>query len=567
MSRLRILHLGKFYPPVRGGMETVLQTLCRGELRAVQTRALVMNRSRKTTHDVVDGVPVTRVASLLTVGAVAVAPTLPLWLARAEADLLVLHEPNPMALLAYFVARPRAPLIIWYHSEVVRPGWRYRLFYRPLLEFALRRVVAHRRRVSTDGGRSGADALIARSASSSPTGWTPIDISPRPRCAARADALRERAGGPILLFVGRLVPYKGLDVLLRALPGLDAQMVIVGDGPLRGALETMVRELGIGDRVHLAGEVTDEERLAWLHACAALVLPSTTRQEAFGMVQLEAMLCGRPVVSTDLPTGVPWVNVHGETASWFVPATLPRCAARSTVWWPTPTLRHALGAAARARVLKHVHGRQDVRGDAGALPGSVRTDPLAQPAGGRRSGRVDGGNAQMRPAHWLRRSARAVRELALRIATHGRGVPRTLNGLAVRVDPGTRPGFLVNYERPVAAFLRQHIVAGSEVWNVGANIGVYALQLGAWVGPDGRVLAFEPNPFAARLLTENVRLNGLHDRVEILRLAIGESPGEADLHARASGPHESPRPPQPRARRDPVRQSAGHDARRDGGAA
>ena len=141
----------------------------------------------------------------------------------------------------------------------------------------------------------------------------PIDIGPTAAVLARADALRERAGGPILLFVGRLVPYKGLDVLLRALPGLEAQTVIVGDGPLRGALETMVRELGIGDRVQLAGEVTDEERLAWLHACAALVLPSITRQEAFGMVQLEAMLCGRPVVSTDLPTGVPWVNVHGET--------------------------------------------------------------------------------------------------------------------------------------------------------------------------------------------------------------------------------------------------------------
>ena len=94
MRRLRILHLGKFYPPVRGGMETVLQTLCRGELRAVQTRALVMNRSRKTSHDVVDGVPVTRVSSLLTVGAVAVAPTLPLWLARAEADLSCSTNPT-----------------------------------------------------------------------------------------------------------------------------------------------------------------------------------------------------------------------------------------------------------------------------------------------------------------------------------------------------------------------------------------------------------------------------------------------------------------------------------------
>ena len=175
---------------------------------------------------------------------------------------------------------------------------------------------------------------------------------PTAAVAARADALRERARGPILLFVGRLVPYKGLDVLLRALPGLEAQTVIVGDGPLRGALETMVRELGIGDRVQLAGEVTDEERLAWLHACAALVLPSTTRQEAFGIVQLEAMLCGRPVVSTDVPTGVPWVNVHGETG-FVVPAgdvaslrgALERLVADGD-------LRHALGAGARQRVLK-----------------------------------------------------------------------------------------------------------------------------------------------------------------------------------------------------------------------
>ena len=195
MRRLRILHLGKFYPPVRGGMETVLQTLCRGELRAVQTRALVMNRSRKTSHDVVDGVPVTRVASLLTVGAVAVAPTLPLWLARAEADLLVLHEPNPMALLAYFVARPRAPLIIWYHSEVVRPGWRYRIFYRPLLEFALRRVS---RVVVASPPMADAPALTAHRAKCVviPYGLDADRYRPTAAVAARADALRERAARP-----------------------------------------------------------------------------------------------------------------------------------------------------------------------------------------------------------------------------------------------------------------------------------------------------------------------------------------------------------------------------------
>jgi rhamnosyl/mannosyltransferase len=114
----------------------------------------------------------------------------------------------------------------------------------------------------------------------------------------------------------------------------------------------MVRRLGIGDRVHLAGEVTDEERLAWLHACAALVLPSTTRQEAFGIVQLEAMLCGRPVVSTDLPTGVPWVNVHGRTGLVVRAGDPASLRGALDHLLDDGGLRQALGAAARARALE-----------------------------------------------------------------------------------------------------------------------------------------------------------------------------------------------------------------------
>ena len=140
----------------------------------------------------------------------------------------------------------------------------------------------------------------------------------------------------------------------------------------------------------------------------------------------------------------------------------------------------------------------------------------------------------MKPGAWIRRSGRAGYELALRVATSGRGVSRTINGLPVRVDSTTRRWLCDDYERPVAAFLRHHIQPGSEVWNVGANVGVYALQLAAWVGPDGHVLAFEPNPLAARRLAENVRLNELEDRIEIVPLAIGETSGEAALFARGT---------------------------------
>src|SRR6185436_2933049 len=135
MSRLRILHLGKYYPPVKGGIETVVETLCRGEAAWGDSSALVINDGPQTVVERRDGVEVTRVGGLARVGAVALAAALPVWLARAEADVLVLHEPNPMALVAYFLRRPRMPLVVWYHSEVLRAAWKYRLLYEPLLEF------------------------------------------------------------------------------------------------------------------------------------------------------------------------------------------------------------------------------------------------------------------------------------------------------------------------------------------------------------------------------------------------------------------------------------------------
>ena len=141
MSALRILHLGKYYTPDRGGIETVVETLCRGERPAVETHALVLNKADRTTAEVLDDIPVRRVGSIATVGSVSVAPSLPAWLSRADADVIVLHEPNPMALLAYAIARPEAPLIVWIHSEVIRPKLQYKLFYEPLLEIALRRAV------------------------------------------------------------------------------------------------------------------------------------------------------------------------------------------------------------------------------------------------------------------------------------------------------------------------------------------------------------------------------------------------------------------------------------------
>ncbi len=94
---------------------------------------------------------------------------------------------------------------------------------------------------------------------------------------------------------------------------MPATILIAGDGPLAEPLKAQAAAAGLGSRVQFLGHLTDNEIVAHFHACDVFVLPSVTRAETFGVVQLEAMACGKPVVSTDLPTGVPWVNRHLET--------------------------------------------------------------------------------------------------------------------------------------------------------------------------------------------------------------------------------------------------------------
>src|SRR5262245_48059615 len=247
MKRPRILHLGKYYPPVRGGIETVVETLARGEAEWAESSALVLNERCVTTFERRDGVAVRRVGRVARAGAVSLAPTLPVWLARAEADILVLHEPNPMALVAYFLARPRMPLVVWYHSEVIRSAWKYKLLYEPLLNFALDR--ATRIVVASPPMRD----VPALARYREKTVVVPFGLHVERYRRTRVEATRA-ATRPTFLFVGRLVPYKGVDILLKALPGLDANVVIIGNGPLRQSLESLARDLGITDRVRFLGE-------------------------------------------------------------------------------------------------------------------------------------------------------------------------------------------------------------------------------------------------------------------------------------------------------------------------
>jgi glycosyltransferase involved in cell wall biosynthesis len=347
---LKVLHVGKFYPPVRGGMETVLAALCEGAAGRWHVRAVVAQQGRGTSRERVHGVEVVRVGTLARALSVSLSPGLARELWREPVDCVVLHEPNPPAGVLLALRRPAPRLVVWHHSDIVRPAWAnatygrvQRALYRradcvivsaPAL--AVTEAVGSARRVEVVPYGIALDPLLAAAPPSNGLLAAALARLPRPR----------------VLFVGRLVYYKGLDVLLDATAGDGASVVIAGDGPLEDALRARAAALGSSGRIEFLSGLDDEAIRQLYRECDVFVLPSTERTEAFGLVQLEAMASGLPVVSTSLPTGVPWVNEHEVTGLVVPPSDAPALGASLRRLLDAPALRAALGEAGRRRAVE-----------------------------------------------------------------------------------------------------------------------------------------------------------------------------------------------------------------------
>jgi len=309
-------------------MERVVQSLCDVTRGRLENRVLAFSTGRRTVIEEVDGVPVTRVGTWASAGSVAIAPGFPSCLSQVDADVLILHEPNPWALLSYAAVRPRLPLAVWLHSEVVRPALQYQLFYAPIARPAYR--AARRFIVSSPALAEHAASLrpFRERVTVIPFG---IDVDawrPTEEVRRRADVIRRDAGRPIVLFAGRHVPYKGVPVLVEAAAPLDVAVVVAGDGPMRSSWDALSRRQSGQASFSFPGEVDEPELRALLLASRMLVLPSVTRAEAFGYVQLEAMASATPVISTALPTGVPWVNEAGLVVPVYDVAAMREAIAR-----------------------------------------------------------------------------------------------------------------------------------------------------------------------------------------------------------------------------------------------
>jgi rhamnosyl/mannosyltransferase len=270
---------------------------------------------------------------------------------RLRADLVNLHMPYPPGDLAA-AALPDAPLVVTYHSDVVRQR-RLLQLYRPLLHATLRRAS---RIIATSAPYVQSSPFLRSYASKCRVVPLSVDVerfvqpAPEQAAAIRARYVRS-ADDRIVLAVGVLRYYKGLHVLLDALTQVDATLVIVGAGPEEQHLRDLAQALGVARRVHFAGRVADAELPAYYQAADVFVLASQLRAEAFGIVQLEAMATGLPVVSTELGTGTSVVNQHGRTGFVTPPGDPYRLARALQALLANDELRRWMGSQAQARVL------------------------------------------------------------------------------------------------------------------------------------------------------------------------------------------------------------------------
>jgi glycosyltransferase involved in cell wall biosynthesis len=351
-----VLHVGKFYSPCRGGMETALENICQGIQPAVDVDVVVASNSSTSKVEDVNGIRVTRCGSALTFAGASVCPGMVNAIRRSNADVIHIHLPNPTAVLAYLGSGHHGKLVFTYHSDIVRQRVLGPAF-EPVLHLALSRSSAI---IATSERYVRTSRTLSKYRSRCRVIPFGVNVSDFEAVDENAVAgIRQRYGKRILLSVGRLVYYKGLEFLVRAMAAIDATLLIVGEGPLEASLREQADRLGVGNRVHFLGRV--EDVLPYYYACDLFVFPSIARSEAFGLVQLEAMACGKPVINTQIPSGVPFVSINGLTGLTVPPADAEALADSITMLLNEDELRCMYGRAARRRVLSEFTTEKMVR--------------------------------------------------------------------------------------------------------------------------------------------------------------------------------------------------------------
>lgn len=354
--KIRILEVNKAYFPHTGGIETLVRQYSEelGKYKNIEVRTLVCRDGRgKTYSENINGVKLTRAGSIGTYFSCPLSLSF-LGLFRkmsGNADIVHIHVPFPLADLALLLSGYKGKVIVSWHSDIVKQK-KLLTLYRPLLKYLLDRadcILA-----ATEGHINGSEFLSEYRCKCRilPYGFNPeeyLNISKTP-------FLTEKATNPDcvkIFFTGRLVYYKGVDVLIKAIRRVsyNCELFIAGTGVLENELKEKVCKYNISDRVHFLGFLPEEQLKQAYADCDIFVLPSVEKSEAFGIVQLEAMIYGKPVINTRLPSGVPYVSIHGKTGLTVQPKNHRQLAEAIELLCRNRNVRKQLGKSAHERVM------------------------------------------------------------------------------------------------------------------------------------------------------------------------------------------------------------------------
>ncbi len=344
---MKVLFVYKDYYPVLGGIENHIKLLAEGlAAHGVDVQVLVTNTQRQTICERRSGVQVIKAGRLANISSAPISLELFRQMSALQPDIAHLHFPYPIGELAQILRGRSRKLVVTYHSDIVRQKYLLTV-YKPFLKQLLAR----------------ADAISI----SNPT-YTRISpfVAPHAKkCvvihhganlerfisdrSSQVASIRTAHGRPLVLFVGRLRYYKGLENLIEAMRQVSARLLIIGTGPMESEWQSLAQSLGLGERVTFLGHVGDQDLPAYYQAADLFVLPSTHPSETWGAVQIEAMASGLPCICTELGTGTSYVNQHGVTGLVVPPHDPSALAVAMNRLLGDDQLRTQMGQAARAR--------------------------------------------------------------------------------------------------------------------------------------------------------------------------------------------------------------------------
>ena len=351
---MRILHAFKVYTPDNhGGIVEAIARIASGTPIGDSASLLVCRYIGLGSTINVDGLQVERTTTLAQFSSLPISPGyIPVFHQRArDADVVAFHAPFPFIDIGLMLGIPdKTALVIHWHAEITGRSL-FRPIISPLLKKSVERadciIVSHPSIVEQS------EYLASHSAKCvvAPYGVDTDFWSGRTaEDEASISELRQKHAR-LIVACGRLVQYKGFDFLLRAIRHVDAHLYIIGTGPLEAELQDIAKAADVADRVTFAGYLSRERQRQAFGAADLFVLPSINVAEAFGIVQLEAMCSGIPVVNTNLPTGVPWVARDGFEGLTVAPRDEAALAAAMSRLLDDPALAKRLGAAGKDRAV------------------------------------------------------------------------------------------------------------------------------------------------------------------------------------------------------------------------